>query len=131
MWSHVVPQSYWQRGFNDGKNGYHEAWPTTGGPYCIENTSYRNGYWAGVLEYEPGMSQKLTPWFPESVAPSRSGVYQTQYKDDPPGFSFWSGRAWSMTGCNVAHAMICAKYESGLAHKKRWRGLATPPKEKQ
>lgn len=65
----------------------------------------------------------LTPWFPANTKPERVGVYKTKAK--LRGFSYWTGKHWSIT-------CVSAKQAYGYRHvaggqDKEWRGMAQRP----
>lgn len=84
--------------------------------------------------------QELTPWFPANVKPARKGVYEvrdnvfTRYR----AFAYWNGerfgwRCWDGAPHDaqgaVNDAFVCSNYETCLAPRVAWRGLAKDPSQ--
>lgn len=65
----------------------------------------------------------LSPWFPASIKPVRSGVYEVS--SDIPGewYSWWDGRRFNSAWSSVERAEMHKCFGS---HDRvvRWRGLA-------
>lgn len=75
---------------------------------------------------------KKTEWFPESVKPVRTGVYQTRtdYEkwlgDKDEWYQYWDGITWRATGTTVDRAYNVALFSSGDFSHVEWRGLTEP-----
>lgn len=71
------------------------------------------------------MSQK-TAWYPGTVKPARSGVYQRLLPIDSLFYSRWDGRRWMLGHGDLRHA---STYSSLLSNYQSapWRGLAEKP----
>ena len=77
--------------------------------------------------------QKLTPWLPGEVKPSRPGVYQ-QFcgLGSEIGYQYWDGKIWYTWAKTRAGAL--REYEHGWKscyQNDKWRGLAIAPREEQ
>jgi hypothetical protein len=77
---------------------------------------------------------KLTPVFPASILPVRSGVYATQQIDEdgnlgPFGCSYFDAtdRIWGCTHRTVDEAAANPEFEFAV-QTKMWQGLAEEPK---
>jgi hypothetical protein len=70
--------------------------------------------------------QKLTPWFPGHIKPTRHGVYQN---GGPTVYQHWNGKAWGYASHTPEGAAAQAGMES-IFQNDRWRGLAEDPKGK-
>ena len=72
---------------------------------------------------------KLTPWFPASAEPARVGVYEKQF--ECKGYQFWDGKRWhygSDTPERTRKEWLASK-DGAIPNARRWRGLASDPKE--
>jgi hypothetical protein len=69
------------------------------------------------------MSKKLTPWFPGSAHPTRSGVYERMNPKSPKSYSYFEGGIWyGYTGRIDAEGSI--SYGKSDYQQWKWRGLA-------
>jgi hypothetical protein len=73
------------------------------------------------------MSGKLTPWFPGSIKPVRTGVYQQMAKG-VIGYQLWTGSYWSLWHQSASVAAQCKDYS--WFQNDPWRGLAQDPAQK-
>ena len=65
----------------------------------------------------------LTPWFPAGVFPVRVGAYKTKAK--LRGFSYWTGKHWSITCVSAKQAYGYRQVVGG--QDKEWCGMAQRP----
>lgn len=81
------------------------------------------------------MSKKKTPWFPASVDPVRSGVYECDRLEVYEGgyrrfrrFLNWDGMEWSFTKDDYSIGIRSGGFASMWdSDKDKWRGLASDP----
>lgn len=74
---------------------------------------------------------QMTPWFPASVKPVRTGVYEVQLARGPVfnTFAFWTGDRWGAMS-SVPEMASTQKYAFAdwSSQNKRWRGFTDEQK---
>lgn len=70
--------------------------------------------------------RKLTPWFPGTVKPARSGVYERRNGQGCRWYSMWASGRWWGNWATVARASNRWEY-TGFSGVLQWRGLAAKP----
>lgn len=72
--------------------------------------------------------RELTPWFPETVKPTRPGVYLTEVVYIEGDFSYFDGERWYCAGDTPDQALNLHRHHMVSGYKgKAWRGLAKEP----
>lgn len=73
---------------------------------------------------------KLTPWFPGDVKPTRKGVYEVS-EDNNRWYSYWNGKTWGWISMwpDIAYDRR-NNFKFSPKQMGDWRGLAQDPKAK-
>jgi hypothetical protein len=74
------------------------------------------------------VAQKLTPWFPGSVKPTRKGVYERKATHEQWFvYSRWDGKHWHLNSLSLKAANQAVRHSSYQC-ALLWRGVAAKPK---
>lgn len=69
---------------------------------------------------------KKTGWYPTTVKPVNSGVYETRMGLSGRAFQYWNGRRWGLGSFTPKSAFAHKEIESAF-QDVTWRGLAQKP----
>lgn len=72
------------------------------------------------------MPHNLTPWFPHTTQPVRSGVYEVKADGTHLGYAHWDHKAklWGFAVDFPKFALPLKKKTDWVAQNKDWRGIA-------
>ena len=79
------------------------------------------------------MSKKMTPWFPSSIKPVRSGVYKVFTPNNLANkYSYFDKKGWRLCSASIKEAKNDSSFEASFSSmylaSSKWRGFTKEQK---